>query len=148
MPNRMVMYDLRAAARSYSEEGMRILIECMKDTKAEWPVRLKAIELLWERGYGKPEIRAAIETEHRFVVAPQTMPVGQWLERKGQPAGQEGDRWLESQRATPPERRASEAPTAATGHSSGAQVIDVAAEDPTLLDPDPTCPPPPGSKVH
>jgi hypothetical protein len=26
-----------------------------------------------ERGYGKPEVHAVVESEHRFVIAPQVM---------------------------------------------------------------------------
>jgi hypothetical protein len=96
MPSKAVQYDLRMAARSYSGEGMKILLECMRDKKADWNTRLKGIELLWERGYGKPEIRAAIESEHRFVIAPEQMPIGEWMANMFQP---QPNAWLEKQRA-------------------------------------------------
>jgi hypothetical protein len=121
MPSRAVQYDLRMAARSHSDEGMKILMECMRDRKADWGTRLKAIELLWERGYGKPEIRAAIDNEHRFVIAPNTMQIDEWLANKGQPTN---NAWLQEQQrkagalaAPPEERRTGEAAASKEEHS-------------------------------
>jgi hypothetical protein len=79
------MWDLKQAARSHSEEGMQILLQCMRDRKADWNTRLKAIELLWERGYGRPEQHGDVNVSHRFVIAPNTMAIDEWLANKGQP---------------------------------------------------------------
>jgi hypothetical protein len=78
---RVVEFDLVQAAKDRSKRGLEILVECMEDTGADWNTRLKAIELLFERGYGRAQIQAVIETNHRFVVAPQVMPLDQWLNR-------------------------------------------------------------------
>jgi hypothetical protein len=88
---------LAQAAKDKSKRGLEILTECMEDTNCEWPVRLKAIELLWERGYGRAQISAVIQSEHRFVVAPAVMEQSAWLERRGQPVGAAGDAWLAQQ---------------------------------------------------
>jgi hypothetical protein len=40
-----------------------------------------------ERGYGRPEVHAAVTTEHKFAYAivPETMDEAEWLARRGQP---------------------------------------------------------------
>ena len=96
MPHPFVQYDLKMAARSHTEEGLQILLECMRDKNADWSQRLRAIELLFDRGHGKAPIQATIETNHKFVVCPDTMPIDLWLERRGQPEGD--DTWLEAQK--------------------------------------------------
>jgi hypothetical protein len=128
---------------------LEILTACMEDTEADWNTRLKAVELLWERGYGRPQVSVDVNTTHNFCVAPEVMELGAWLERRGQPPGPEGDEWLRQRMvAAPQEKRASDAPAQAAGASSGAPTIDAVAEDALLLDPDPTMPRPPGSKLN
>jgi hypothetical protein len=111
----------------------------MEDTTCDWPTRLRAIELLWERGYGRPQVSVDMAVNHNFCIAPDVMPIGEWLERKGQPVGAAGDEWLAQQTSEPP---------AGVGHASGPPVIDLQAEDPMLLDQDPTAPPPAGAKLN
>jgi hypothetical protein len=48
-------------------------------------IALAASEILLSRGYGKPEIKADIETTHKFAVVPDVMPRDEWLARHGQP---------------------------------------------------------------
>jgi hypothetical protein len=83
----VVLWDLQQAAKDKSKRGLEILQECMEDTTCEWPVRLKAIEMLWERGYGRPQVSVAMNMNHNFAVVPEVMGQAEWLERKGQPVG-------------------------------------------------------------
>jgi hypothetical protein len=140
-PHRVVLWDLQQAAKEASKRGLEILKQCMEDTTCDWNTRLRAIELLFERGYGRAQISAVIESNHRFVVAPDVMDLDQWLERKGQPAGAAGDKWLEAH-AT--EKRTGDGPSTQAGHSGGPPTIDAVAEDNLLLDVDPTAPAPAG----
>jgi hypothetical protein len=55
---------------------------------------------------------------------------------------------IEVLRTPPTERRTSEAPADAGRASNGPPTIDLEAEDPMLLDRDPTMPRPPGSKLN
>jgi hypothetical protein len=87
----VVTWDLQQAAKDKSARGLEILTQCMEDTGADWNTRLKAVELLWERGYGRPQVSVDMNLHHNFCVAPDTMELGQWLERKGQPEGPAGD---------------------------------------------------------
>jgi hypothetical protein len=50
-------------------------------------VRLIAADLMLSRAYGKPEVRAEIDTTHRFAYAqvPEVMSKGDWLASRGQP---------------------------------------------------------------
>jgi hypothetical protein len=138
-----VTWDLQQAAKDKSKRGLEILEQCMEDTTCDWNTRLKAIEMLWERGYGRPQIQAVIETNHNFCIAPEVMELGQWLERKGQPLGD--DAWLlEHQKA-----KAATQPAAPTEkRASGPPTIDLNAEEALLMDADPTCPPPVGVKLN
>jgi hypothetical protein len=151
----VVLWDLQQAAKDKSQRGLEILTQCMEDTEADWNTRLKAIELLWERGYGRPQVSVDMNLHHNFCVAPDVMELGAWLERHGQPEGPAGDAWLlehqkakGTQTAAPTERRTSDAPSTQAGSSSGPPTIDLQAEEAPLLDRDPTEPPPPGSKLN
>jgi hypothetical protein len=79
----MVIYDLKQAARKLCPEAMKLIEECLhhKDKR----IALTAAEIILERAYGKPEQQADVNVQHRFVIAPQTMEIEEWLERKGQP---------------------------------------------------------------
>ena len=55
----------------------------------------RRIELLFERGYGRPQLNAVIQTEHKFVVAPAVLPIDEGMRTKGQ--GDAGNAWLEAQ---------------------------------------------------
>jgi hypothetical protein len=132
----VVVYNLRQAAKSHSEEGLNIALQCMRDAKADWSQRLRAIELIWAYGFGRPQMSLEVNTEHRFVVAPDQMPVDLWLERRGQPEGS-GDAWLQAQKraegwlpAPATERLTSESPTSSQGHpTEAAPVLDLTAEE-------------------
>jgi hypothetical protein len=112
-----------------------------------------------ERGYGRPDVHADVSVTHAFAEVPQVMTQDEWLRRRGQPEGPEGDEWLRQRGggvAAPSEKRTSGVPSAQAGHSSGQvsnagrqpPTIDLEAEDALLLDPDPTAPRPPGSKLN
>ena len=83
-PHRVVLWDLQQAAKDKSKRGLEILEQCMEDTTCDWNTRLKAVELLFERAYGRPQIQAVVETNHNFCIAPDVMELDLWLERKGQ----------------------------------------------------------------
>jgi hypothetical protein len=118
------MYNLRQAARSYSEEGLNIALQCMRDDNADWSQRLRAIELIWAYGFGRPQVQADVNISHSFCVAPNTMEINEWLERKGQPVGV-GDEWLQAQKraeglpAPSEEKRTGESPAGVAGHANG-----------------------------
>ena len=101
-PHPVVLWDLQQAAKDKSKRGLEILEQCMEDTTCDWPTRLRAIELLWERGYGRPQVSVDMAVNHNFCIAPDVMPIGEWLERKGQPVGAAGDEWLAQQQSKPP----------------------------------------------
>jgi hypothetical protein len=158
-PRSVVLWDLQQAAKEASEEGLEILKGCMRDETCDWPTRLRAIELLWERGYGKPQVSVAVNAMHSFAEVPQVMSQDDWLRRRGQPEGDpEGDSWLARQRglpgSAPSEKRTSDGPSTQGGASSGPPVIDLPsirtqeAEDPLLTAVDPTEPRPLGSKLN
>jgi hypothetical protein len=145
----VVIWDLKMAARQHCPKALQRIAECLDDEDKK--VRLMAAQIMLERGYGKAEQHVDSEVTHNFCIAPDVMPLDAWLERKGQPVGAAGDEWLAQQRSLPgpaaTERRTSE-PPAGVGHASGPPVIDLQAEDPMLLDQDPTAPPPAGAKLN
>ena len=47
-----------AKSRKASEEAIDVAIKCMRDREARWADRLKACELLLDRGYGAPDKQA------------------------------------------------------------------------------------------
>jgi hypothetical protein len=49
----MMPEELKEKCRSYTEEGINNLIEIAQDKKKQPKDRIKAIEILLERGYGK-----------------------------------------------------------------------------------------------
>jgi hypothetical protein len=81
-PTQVEIFDLRAAARRYTEESIRVIAECLRHKDAR--IRLLAADLMLQRGWGKPEIKAEVTT-HAFVVCPEVMDEALWLERRGQP---------------------------------------------------------------
>ena len=110
-PSTVVIWDLKMAARKHCPKALQRISECLDDEDKK--VRLMAAQIMLERGYGRPEQHVDAEMTHNFCIAPQTMPVDQWLARKGQPVGASGDEWLEKHQQSKP------APT-----------IDLKAEEP------------------
>jgi hypothetical protein len=143
-----VLWDLTQAARAKCPEALEFVYETMRDTDESRDVRLKAASILLERGYGKAKEMLDVSMTHSFAEVPQVMGLNEWLARKGQPPGADGDEWLRQRGATGvatiPEKRTSEAPSA----RGGPPVIDLQAEDPLLTAVDPTEPRPPGSKLN
>jgi hypothetical protein len=92
LPSKPIVWDLKMAARSYCQEALDYIVGVMRDSNSPQPNRLKAAEILLERGYGKPHVSVEVNTEHKFVVAPNTMDQETWLARRGQPVGD--DSWL------------------------------------------------------
>jgi hypothetical protein len=62
-------------------------------------VRLIAADLMLSRGYGKPEVQADLTATHKFCIAPETLPLEEWLATKGQGYGRPP---LLEGKATPP----------------------------------------------
>jgi hypothetical protein len=152
LPAKAIVWDLKMAARSYCKEALRFIVETMRDKNETRDTRLKAAGMLLERGYGRPLQEAVVDVNHAFVRAPDTMEVNTWLAQKGQPSADSA--WLLAQRhkaealgAPPTENRASEAPTGGTERPAEGEPLDLKAEA-QLLDPDPTKPLPPGSRLN
>jgi hypothetical protein len=146
----VITWDLKMAARSFCKEALTFIVETMRDPNETRDTRMKAAGMLLERGYGRPLQEAVVDVNHAFVVAPQTLPVDEWLRTKGQ--GDAGNAWLAAQRARegglaapPTENRATDVPASGAGHSAD-EVLDLEAKE--LLDPDPTKPPPAGTKLN
>ena len=99
-PSTVVIWDLKMAARKHCPKALQRIAECLDDEDKK--VRLMAAQIMLERGYGKPEQHVDAEVTHNFCIAPQTMPVDQWLARKGQPVGASGDAWLEKHQQSKP----------------------------------------------
>jgi hypothetical protein len=86
------------AARAKCPEALEFIYQTMKDEAEARDTRLRAAGMLLERGYGKAKEMVDVNMVHSFAEVPQTMEIGQWLERRGQPAGEAGDAWLARQR--------------------------------------------------
>jgi hypothetical protein len=146
----VIMWNLKQAMRALCPEARDVVERCLKSEDER--VALLAAQIAFERGYGKPEQHADVNVTHSFAEVPQVMSEAEWLRRRGQPEGPEGDEWLRQRGATPvaaiPQKRTSEAPSAQARHSSGPPTIDLTAEDALLTAVDPTEPPPPGSKLN
>jgi hypothetical protein len=149
-PSKTAQYwELKTAMRELCPEAVEVVKRCLRSDDDR--IALAAAEIAFERGFGKAVVHADVEVNHRFVVAPDRMEIGAWLERRGQPVGASGDAWLAEQRQrTQPERRTGEAATQTAKPSSG-PVIDAVAEpeaDPLLLAEDPTAPCPDPTKLN
>jgi hypothetical protein len=88
------MFDLKCAMRELCPQAVEVVKRCLASDDER--VALAACEIAFERGFGKAELHADVSIQHNFVVAPQTMELGEWLERKGQVGP---SRWLERQQA-------------------------------------------------
>jgi hypothetical protein len=73
-------------------EAAEVVKRCLKSEDDK--IALAAAQIAFERGYGRPEMHADVDVNYRFVIAPQTMGLDEWLACKGQPAP---NRWLERQ---------------------------------------------------
>jgi hypothetical protein len=80
------MYDLKQAMRALCPEAAEVVKRCLKSEDEK--IALAAAQIAFERGYGRPELHAEVEINHRFVVAPDVMPLSEWLLRRGQTQAQ------------------------------------------------------------
>jgi hypothetical protein len=114
------LWDLRQAAKRHSEEGLNIILGCMNDPAADWSHRIRAVELLWAYGYGKPVQEAAIDVSHKFVIAPEVLPVDEWVATKGQGwaahCKELEEKLAAAEGRLPAEKRTSESRSGETGH--------------------------------
>ena len=99
-----VRYDLKQAAKSHCEEGLQVVLACMRDPTTDWSHRIKAVELLWAYGYGRPQVTVEVDTTHRFAVVPAVLSKEEWLKE------------AEVTRAEQAAKRASEARSGEMGH--------------------------------
>jgi hypothetical protein len=83
------MYDLKQAMRALCPEAAEVVRRCLKSDDEK--IALMAAQIAFDRGYGKPEVSAEVEVSHKFVIAPNTLPIDEWLATKGQG-------WLELER--------------------------------------------------
>lgn len=81
--DRMVVFDLKQAARAHCKEAIEIIAREMHNKDAR--VRLLACQLMIERGYGRPEVKADVDVVHKFVRVPEVMEQEAWLKHRGQP---------------------------------------------------------------
>jgi hypothetical protein len=92
-PSKTARYwELKTAMRELAPQAVEVVRKCLGSDDER--IALMAAEIAFERGFGKAVVHADVEINHRFVVAPAVMPVDQWLARKGQPEGRDGDAWL------------------------------------------------------
>jgi hypothetical protein len=63
--------SLPSMARLHSEEALNIVIEALRDPDCAWKDKLKAVDLLWKRGWGAPNQTISIEgqIQHAHLVA-------------------------------------------------------------------------------
>ena len=71
------------AARAHCEKALEVIARCLQSDDER--IALMAAGIMLDRGFGKPEQHADVEANHRFVIAPQVMPLDKWLANKGQP---------------------------------------------------------------
>jgi hypothetical protein len=77
----------------------------MRNEAINRDTRLRAAQILLERGYGRPEVQVEVDVSHKFAVVPAVMSKEDWLAD------------AEVAKAEQAAKRASEAPTGGTGHS-------------------------------
>ena len=94
-PRSVILWDLKQNARSLCPKALK-RAEALMDHE-DGRIAMAAIELILAYGYGKPEQHVAIESEHRFVVAPAVLPIDEWMATRGQ--GNAGSAWLQAQQA-------------------------------------------------
>jgi hypothetical protein len=70
------MFDLREQARSLCPRAIEVIKECLHS--ADERIRLLAAQLAMDRAYGKPELRATVDTTHAFIVAPAALSESDW----------------------------------------------------------------------
>ena len=92
MPSKIVLWDLKMEMRRLCPSAAKVVERCLKSEDDK--IALAAAEIAFERGFGRPELHADVDVNYRFVIAPQTMGLDEWLACKGQPAP---NRWLERQ---------------------------------------------------
>jgi hypothetical protein len=82
-PARVVLFDLKQAARKYCPEAIEFIAKHMHSDDER--VALAAAIAMIERGYGKPEQKSDATMTHKFAIVPQTMAKDEWLANRGQP---------------------------------------------------------------
>lgn len=79
--------DIRSLARAHTERAIQTLQGIMDCADAPPAARVKAAEVLLDRGWGKPEQHTTSETTVRYVArVPDKAPtVEQWKQQNSQP---------------------------------------------------------------
>jgi hypothetical protein len=76
------MWELRQEARRHSPKALQRIVECLDDENKK--IRLMAADMILNRAWGRPELSVELNADHSFVVAPNTLPLDEWLQTKGQ----------------------------------------------------------------
>jgi hypothetical protein len=92
-PGPLTMWELRQEARRHSPKALRRIVECLDDENAK--IRLMAAEMILNRAWGRPELSVELNANHSFCVAPQTLPLDEWLATRGQGTS---NAWREKQK--------------------------------------------------
>jgi hypothetical protein len=105
---RVVVWDLKQAAKAMCKEALLFIRATMRNEAINHDTRLRAAQILLERGYGRPEVTAEIDVNHRFAYAlvPEVKSREAWL------------RDAEVTRAEQAAKRTGESPTGVAGHST------------------------------
>ncbi len=61
-------YNLPALARTYTAQAIKRLGQILEDENAPPNVVLKAVEIVFDRGYGKPVQAVEVSTDHKPLV--------------------------------------------------------------------------------
>jgi hypothetical protein len=83
--SRMVVFDLREAARKHCPEAVEVFAKAMRSKDEK--IRVLAADLLLSRGYGKPPVSIEATTTHKFAVVPEVLSEEDWLATRGQGYG-------------------------------------------------------------
>jgi hypothetical protein len=112
---RVVVWDLKQAARSMCKEALLFIQATMRNEAINHDTRLRAAQILLERGYGRPEVQVEVDMTHRFAVVPAVLSREEWLKD------------AEVAKAEQAAQRASDARSGVAGHSNG-ETLDLKPE--------------------
>jgi hypothetical protein len=80
------MYNLRQAMRALCPQAVEVVKRCLASEDEK--VALAAAQVAMERGFGRVDLHVDASVEARFVIAPDVMPLNEWLLRRGQTQAQ------------------------------------------------------------
>jgi hypothetical protein len=130
---RVVVWDLKQAARSMCKEALLFIQATMRNEAINHDTRLRAAQILLERGYGRPEVQVEVDMTHKFAVVPAVLSREEWLATKG--AGYEAHAMEQEMEAVEKAaKRIGESPTGVAGHSAkGPPMLELHESQPRRL---------------